>query len=61
MSTDVLEAVGDQPLERVAQPLMEWVTPEEMLLLRFYRHLREPDQILMLRAIEAMATRYRHD
>lgn len=57
MSTDVLEAVGDQPAERVAQPQQEWVTPEERLLLRFYRQLDVGEQAFMRRAIEAMATR----
>jgi len=57
MSTDVLEAVGDQPAERVAQPMMEWVTPEERLLLRFYRQLNKAEQEFMRRAIEAMASR----
>lgn len=57
MSTDVCEAVGDQPVERVAQPLREWVTPEERLLLRFYRQLGEAEQAFMRRAIEAMVLR----
>ena len=57
MSTDVLEAVGGQPVDRVAQPLMEYVTPEERLILRFYRQLGEAEQMFMRRAIEAMASR----
>ncbi len=57
MSTEVLEAVGDQPGGKVAQPMMEWVTLEERLLLRFYRQLTEIDQVFMLRAIEAVALR----
>lgn len=57
MSTDVLEAVGDQPAERVAQPMMEWVTPEERLLLRFYRQLDKAEQDFMRRAIEGMVPR----
>lgn len=57
MSTDVLEAVGDQPAERVALPQMEWVTPEERLLLRFYRQLEDAEQAFMRRAIEAMVCR----
>jgi hypothetical protein len=56
MSTEVLEAVGDQPGGRVAQPMMECVTPEERLLLRFYRQLSEPDRLFMQRAIEAMVS-----
>lgn len=57
MSTEVLEAVGDQPAERVAQPLMEWVTPGERLLLRFYRQLDQAEQAFMRRAIEALVSR----
>ena len=57
MSTDVREAVGEQLAERVAQPEREWVTPEERLLLRFYRQLDAGEQAFMRRAIEAMATR----
>lgn len=57
MSTEVLEAVGDQPVERVAQPQREWVTPEERLLLRFYRQLGQAEQAFMRRAIEAMVLR----
>lgn len=52
--TDSCEAVGSQPAERVAQPQMEYVTPEERLLLRFYRQLNEGEQVFMRRAIEAM-------
>lgn len=55
MSTEVVEAVGGQPAERVAQPLRECVTPEERMLLRFYRQLGEAEQLFMLRAMEAMA------
>lgn len=57
MSTDVREAVGEQLAERVAQPEREWVTPEERLLLRFYRQLDQGEQAFMRRAIEAVATR----
>lgn len=57
MSTEVLEAVGDQPGGRVAQPMMEWVTSEERLLLRFYRQLGDAEQVFMRRAIEAMVSR----
>jgi len=39
------------------QPLQEWVTPEERLLLRFYRQLDQGEQAFMRRAIEAMVTR----
>lgn len=39
------------------QPLQEWVTPEERLLLRFYRQLDQGEQVFMRRAIEAMVTR----
>ena len=59
MSTDVCEAVGEQLAERVVQPERERVTPEERLLLRFYRQLSGPDQTFMRLAIEAMATRDR--
>ncbi|MFU3873532.1 hypothetical protein ACM7HL_12800 [Pseudomonas aeruginosa] len=54
MSTEVREAVGGQPVEQVAQPLMECVTPEERLLLRFYRQLGEAERLFMRRAMEAM-------
>lgn len=57
MSTEVREAVGGQPADRVAQPLMECVTPEERLIIRFYRQLGEAEQMFMRRAIEAMASR----
>ncbi|TIH10818.1 hypothetical protein [Pseudomonas leptonychotis] len=57
MSTGVLEAVVDQPSGMVAQPMMECVTPEERLLLRFYRQLGEVEQVFMRRAIEAMVLR----
>jgi hypothetical protein len=57
MSTEVLEAVGDQPAERVARPLMEWITPEERLLLRFYRQLGDAEQVFMRRAMAAMVSR----
>lgn len=57
MSTDVREAVGEQLAQRVAQPEREWVTPEERLLLRFYRQLDQGEQAFMRRAIEAVATR----
>jgi len=55
MSTDVLEAVGDQPAELVVQPQQEWVTPEERL--RFYRQLGHAEQTFMRRVIEAMVMR----
>lgn len=57
MSIDVNAAVGEQLAERVAQPEREWVTPEERLLLRFYRQLDQGEQAFMRRAIEALATR----
>lgn len=57
MSNDVKTAVGEQLAERVAQPAREWVTPEERLLLRFYRQLDQGEQAFMRRAIEALATR----
>ena len=57
MSSDVNAAVGEQLAERVAQPEREWVTPEERLLLRFYRQLDQGEQAFMRRAIEALATR----
>jgi hypothetical protein len=57
MGTEVLEAVGSQPAERVAQPQMECVTPEERLMLRFYRQLNAQDQAFMRRALEAMVLR----
>ncbi|MDU9408239.1 hypothetical protein RTH74_11580 [Pseudomonas sp. zfem001] len=57
MSTEVREAVGEQLAERVAQPDQEWITPEERLLLRFYRQLDAGEQAFMRRAIEALAMR----
>lgn len=57
MGTDVHEAVREQLAERVGQPDQEWITPEERLLLRFYRRLSEPDQTFIRMAIDAMATR----
>ena len=57
MSTDVKTAVGEQLAERVAQPERECLTPEERLLLRFYRLLDAGEQAFMRLAIEAMATR----
>ncbi|MDH1590522.1 hypothetical protein [Stutzerimonas stutzeri] len=57
MGTEVLEAVGSQSAERVVQPQMECVTPEERLLLRFYRQLDEAEQLFMRRALEAMVSR----
>lgn len=57
MSTEVREAVGEQLAERVAQPERECLTPEERLLLRFYRQLDAGEQAFMRRAIEAVATR----
>lgn len=57
MSTDVKTAVGEQLAERVAQPERECLTPEERLLLRFYRQLDAGEQAFMRLAIEAMATR----
>lgn len=57
MSTEVREAVGEQLAERVAQPARKWVTPEERLLLRFYRQLDQGEQAFMRRAIEALAMR----
>lgn len=46
MGTDVDTAVGAQPAEQVAQPEREWVTPEERLLLRFYRQLDRENRCL---------------
>jgi hypothetical protein len=57
MNNEVNAAVGEQLVEQVAQPEREWVTPEERLLLRFYRQLDAGDQAFMRRAIEAMAPR----
>lgn len=57
MSSDLNAADGEQLAERVAQPEREWVTPEERLLLRFYRQLDAGEQAFMRRAIEALATR----
>lgn len=56
MSSDVREAAAGQPEDQGMQPLKEWVTPEERLLLRFYRQLDKGEQASMLRAIEALAT-----
>lgn len=60
MGTDVDGAVREQLAERVVQPEREWVTPEERLLLRFYRQLDQGEQAFMRRAIEALATRDSH-
>jgi hypothetical protein len=57
MSSDVREAAAGQPKYQGVQPLQEWVTPEEGLLLRFYRQLDQGEQAFMRRAIEALATR----
>ncbi len=57
MNTDVKTAVGEQLAERVAQPEREYLTPEERLLVRFYRRLDQGEQAFMRRAIEALATR----
>lgn len=57
MVTEVLEAVGSQPAERVAQPQKECVTPEERMILRFYRQLDAPEQAFMRRVLEAMVLR----
>ncbi len=57
MSCDVREAAAGQPEAKGAQPLQEWVTPEERLLLRFYRQLDQGEQAFIRRAIEAMVTR----
>lgn len=57
MSTEVREAVGEQLAERVAQPDREWVTPEERLILRYYRQLDVADQAFIRRALEAVAWR----
>ena len=57
MSSDVNAAVGEQLAQRVAQPERECLTPEERLLLRFYRQLDAGQQAYMCRAIEALATR----
>lgn len=59
MGVDVKQAVGEQLAERVVQPDQEWMTPEERLLLRFYRQLSLADQNFMRLAIEAMAKRGR--
>lgn len=59
MSSDAIEAVASQPAERVVQPQREWITPEERLLLRFYRELDEREQAFMRLAIEAMALKRR--
>lgn len=51
MSIDVNTAVGEQLAEWVAQPDRDWVTPEERLLLRFYRKLDAGEQAFMRRCI----------
>ncbi len=56
MFTDVCEADGSQPAEQVTQPLMEFVTPMEWQLLKYYRRLSEADQRHINRAILALAT-----
>lgn len=57
MSSDVREAAAGQPEDQGMQPLKEWVTPEERLLLRFYRQLDQGEQAFMRRAVEAVAMR----
>ncbi len=57
MSSDVNAAVGEQLAEQVAQSAREWVTPEERLLLRFYRQLDAGEQAFVRRAVEALVTR----
>ncbi|MDP2747967.1 hypothetical protein [Pseudomonas sp.] len=57
MKTEVLEAVGDQPGGRVAQPMMDSMTPEEWLVLRFYRQLEGPERLMMIRMMEALVMR----
>lgn len=57
MSCDVREAAAGQSVDQGMQPLQEWVTPEERLLLRFYRQLDQGEQTFMRRVIEAMVTR----
>lgn len=52
---EVLEAAGTQPTDSVAQPKTEYLTATERLLLRFYRELRQQDQLVIRQAIEAMA------
>lgn len=54
MSIEVRVADGSQSVEPVAQPRMESVTPEERLLLRFFRLLDDAEQGFMHRAIEAL-------
>jgi len=61
MGTDVNAAVGEQLVDQVAQPERDWVTPEERLLLRFYRQLDQGEQAFMRRAIEVMATHEHHE
>ena len=57
MSSEVREAVVSQPEDLVAQPQMEPVTPEERLILRYYRQLDVADQVFIRRALEAAAWR----
>lgn len=57
MRSDVREAAAGQPEDQGVQPLQEWVTPEERLLLRFYRKLDQGEQAFMRRAIKAVAVR----
>lgn len=57
MSSELNAAVGEQLAEQVAHPAREWVTPEERLLLRFYRQLDAGEQAFIRRAIKALATR----
>lgn len=54
MSSEVREAVVSQPEDLVAQPQMEPVTPEERLILRYYRQLDVADQVFIRRAMESM-------
>lgn len=57
MGTDVLEALGDQSVSWVAQPLMDSMTPEEWLVLSFYRQLEGADKLILLRMLEAIVSR----
>lgn len=59
MSFEVIEAVDSHSEGSGAQPIMEWVTPEERLLLRFYRQLDEAEQAFMRRSIEALSFKKR--
>lgn len=55
--TQVREAEGTQPVVLSDQPEQEALTPEEWMLVRYYRQLDEPGRVFMRRAFEALVRR----